>query len=135
MHGDMRMNTAWKWLRRAAIITAISVCGVLAFVAYGMTRPVVAQSNGYTGITSDAKDTTLSGTLPPTATNVRYVQASVGLGGRLLLYRFNAPLADLQNHAKAEFAAHWDKPTPKISSNTPAPIRDATHYELSLIHI
>lgn len=123
------MKSTWTSLRNATIVTAVIFSGVLAFVAYGMTRPVLDQSDGYTAITADAMDHTLSGALPPTATNVRYVQASVGLGGRLLLYRFNAPFSDLQDHAKAEFAAHWDKPTPKITENTSAPITDPTQYK------
>lgn len=123
------MKVIWTSLPIAMTVTAVIFLGVLAIVAYGRTRPVLDQSDGYTAITAAAMDHTLSGTLPISATNVRYVQASVGLGGRLLLYRFNAPLSDLQDHVKAEFAAHWDKPTPKVANNALAPITDPSQYK------
>ena len=58
-------------------------------------------------------------TLPPTATDVYFARASVGMGGRFYAYRFSAPLMDLQTHAMKEFAAHSDPLTPTVVPGQP----------------
>ncbi|MFO0913767.1 MAG: hypothetical protein U0795_12475 [Pirellulales bacterium] len=89
-----------------------------------MNRPHVPQSNGCVGVTPEAVGATLSGSLPQTATDIRYCRASVGMGGRLLIYRFSAPAADLHRHAQAEFAAHRDKPQLQKTPSSSSPITD-----------
>ncbi len=82
---------------------------VALLLAFGMSRPNVDQSEGYVARTPDAIDCTISKTLPNSATQVRFLRASVGLGGRLRLYRFTAPVDDLHLHAETEFKAHSDQ--------------------------
>jgi hypothetical protein len=93
-------------------------------IVIGMNRAHIIQSNGETDVSMDAKEATISGSLPPTAIRVQYCSASVGMGGRLLLYRFSAPVTDLHAHAQAEFAAHWDKPQLKKTSGVNSPITE-----------
>lgn len=77
-------------------------------------------------------------TLPPTATDVYFARASVGIGGRFYAYRFSAPLMDLQTHAMKEFAAHSEPLTPTVVPGQPfdidvAFLRDSYGVKLSWI--
>jgi hypothetical protein len=47
-----------------------------------------------------------------------------------MIYRFTAPLPVLHAHAKAEFAAHWDKPQTAV---TPASSPPFTEKDIALI--
>jgi len=104
------MNTVWRWIFRLVVATGLLVAAFMVLFVIGMSRPNVDQSDGYVGRTTEAIECTISKSLPESASNVRFVNASVGLGGRLRLYRFSAPIADLHLHAQAEFNAHWDHP-------------------------
>lgn len=97
----------------------------------GMNRPHVTQSNGETTVSAEANTATICGALPVTATKVQYCRASVGMGGRLLLYRFSAPAADLHTHAQAEFDAHRHKPQCKKATGVASPItkHDISRYK------
>jgi hypothetical protein len=86
-----------------------------------MNRPLVFQSDGFTGVTPEAVKSTVCQSLPDTAASVRFCRASVGLGGRLLLYRFDAPKSDLHLHARTEFDSHWDRPPVTVTPNQPSP--------------
>ena len=119
------METVWRWFFRFVVgVGALFALASLLFVI-GMNRAHVTQSNGFTNVNPEAEKTTLSHTLPKTASEIRYCRASIGMGGRLLLYRFTAPVSDLHNHAKAEFAAHWDKPKLKVVPNSTSPFAAA----------
>ncbi|NOX52960.1 MAG: hypothetical protein GXP27_00680 [Planctomycetes bacterium] len=120
------METLWRWFFRFVIGVGIVFVAFTVLLVIGMNRPNVMQSNGYTGITPDAVAATLSHSLPKTAHNIRYCRASVGIGGRLLIYRFSGSLPDLHAHAHAEFAAHWEKPRLKKTRNSPSPITEHT---------
>ena len=118
------MNTLWRWFFRCVVGIGVLFATCLVLFIVGMNRPLVTQSNGYTGSTPEAVAATLSQSLPKAAANVRYCRASVGMGGRLRLYRFSAPVADLHTHAQTEFAAHWDKPQLKKTPGSTSPITD-----------
>jgi hypothetical protein len=123
------METLWRWFFRCVVGIGV-ICAVFSvLLVVGMNRPHVTQSNGYTNSTPDAVAATLSQSLPKTAANVRHCRASVGMGGRLLIYRFSAPKADLHAHAQNEFAAHWDKPQLKKIPDSKSPITD---HEITL---
>jgi hypothetical protein len=123
------METLWRWLFRCVVGIGVLFAAFSILLVVGMNRPHVTQSNGYANATPDAIAATLSGSLPETATNVRYCRASVGMGGRLLIYRFSAPAADLHAHAHAEFTAHWDKPQLQKTPSSASPITD---HEINL---
>ena len=118
------MQTLWRWFFRFVIAIGILFAIFSVLLVVGMNRPLVTQSDGFTSATDEAVTDTLSQTLPTSAANVRHCRASLGMGGRLLIYRFSAPVTDLHSHAKAEFAAHWDKPQFKTTPNVPSPITD-----------
>ncbi|MCS7468293.1 hypothetical protein NZK35_16700 [Stieleria sp. ICT_E10.1] len=118
------METLWRWFFRCVIGIGVLFAAFSVLLVIGMNRPHVTQSDGYADVTPDAVAATLSESLPKTATEVRYCRASVGMGGRLLIYRFSAPDADLHAHAQAEFAAHWDKPKLKTIPGSTSPITD-----------
>lgn len=118
------METLWRWFFRCVVGTGVLFAAFSVLLVIGMNRPHVTQSSGYANVTSDAVAATLSKSLPKTATNVRYCRASVGMGGRLLIYRFSAPVTDLHAHAQAEFGAHWDKPQLKKAPGSTSPITD-----------
>ena len=115
------METMWRWFFRFAVGVGVLFALTSFLFVIGMNRAHVTQSNGFTNVTPEAENTTLSQTLPKTASEIQYCRASVGMGGRLLLYRFPVPVSDLHDHAKAEFAAHWDKPKLKVVPNTTSP--------------
>ncbi|MBX3452618.1 MAG: hypothetical protein KF777_23980 [Planctomycetaceae bacterium] len=123
------METLWRWFFRSVVGIGVLFAAFLILLVVRMNRPHVTQSNGYAHATPDALAATLSGSLPETATNVRYCRASVGLGGRLLIYRFSAPVADLHAHAQAEFTARWDKPRLRKTPSSGSPI---TAHEVNL---
>ena len=118
------METLWRWFFRCVVGIGVLFAVFSILLVVGMNRPHVTQSNGYVNASPDAIAATLSGSLPETATNVRYCHGSVGMGGRLLIYRFSAPSADLHAHAQAEFAAHWHKPQTKKTPDSKSPIGD-----------
>lgn len=89
-----------------------------------MSLPRWTESAGYTEVTTAAVDCTLSGKVPATATKVRHCSASAGLGGRLLAYRFSGDVAELHQHALAEFTAHWDAPQATITRDTKSPFSE-----------
>ncbi len=123
------LSSIWKWFYRFVVGVGVLFLVFMVLLVVGMNRPIVTQSNGETNVSVDSVAATISGSLPPNATKVQYCRASVGMGGRLLLYRFSAPAADLHAHAQAEFAAHWDKPQFKKSIGVPSPI---TEHEVGL---
>ncbi|WP_168567278.1 hypothetical protein [Crateriforma spongiae] len=118
------MEAPWRWFFRCMVGIGVLFAAFSILLVVGMNRPHVTQSNGYSNATLDAIAATLSGSLPKTATNVRYCRASRGMGGRLRIYRFSAPLADLHAHAQAEFTAHWDKPQFQKTPSSGSPITD-----------
>ncbi|WP_417746779.1 hypothetical protein [Rosistilla oblonga] len=119
-----KMVVQWRWFFRCVVATGVLFAVFVVLLAVGMNRPNVTQSPGYTSTTPEAVSATLSQSLPPTATNIRHCRASVGMGGRLLIYRFSAPVPDLHSHAQAEFASHWDKPPFNKTPGSTSPITD-----------
>lgn len=119
----------------ARLLGATGVVVLLAFacLCYWMTAPHVIESAGFTAVSPEAIDCTLSGAFPASASNVRYCSASAGLGGRLLAYRFSGELAELHQHALAEFAAHWDAPKPKIIPDVKSPFGNHTVWPSSSV--
>lgn len=115
------LDTLWRWVFRTVIAVGVLFVVLCVFLYFVMTSPLVNQSEGYVENTPDARSYTLSGSLPDSATKIRYCQASVGMGGRLLLYRFSGSIDELHSHAEAEFAAHWDKPQVEETPNSPSP--------------
>ena len=118
------METIWRWFYRCVVGVGVLFGAFSILLVVGMNRPHVTQSSGFTNTTSEAVSATLSQSLPKTAREVRYCRASVGMGGRLLIYCFSAPVADLHAHAQSEFAAHWDKPQTKTTLGSKSPITD-----------
>ncbi len=118
------MQRLWRWIFRIVVGAGVLLAASTIFLASAARRPLVRESDGFTGRTSDAIAATLSESLPQTATDIRYSRASVGMGGRLLIYRFSAPAADLHAHAQAEFAAHWHKPPLRKTTGSASPIGD-----------
>jgi hypothetical protein len=118
------METLWRWFFRCVIGIGVLFAVFSVLLVVGMYLPHVTQSSGFTNTTPEAVSATLSQSLPETAVNVRYCRASVGMGGRLLIYRFSAPVADLHAHAQAEFTAHWDKLLVKKTPGSTSPITD-----------
>lgn len=118
------VDVIWRWFFRCVVGAGLLVVVLSAMLVIGMNTPKVTQSDGFTKATPQAVANTISNSLPPTASHIRYCRASVGLGGRLLIYRFSAPIADLHSHAAAEFAAHWDKPEFASQQNVAAPFNE-----------
>lgn len=118
------LDTLWKWFYRLVIGIGVLFFLFSVLLVIGMNRPSVTESNGETTISAEANEATICGSLPASATKVQYCRASVGLGGRLLLYRFSAPVADLHVHAQAEFAAHSRKLQWKKTSGIVSPITE-----------
>ena len=73
------MKTIWRILQFAPLIAIFGVLGLFGFYAYGMTRANITQSDGFTAITPEAVDSTLSGALPETAIRIRHCYVSVGV--------------------------------------------------------
>ena len=126
------MEVLWRWFFRCVVGTGVLFAVFVVLLAVGMNRPNVTQSPGYTSATPEAVSATLSQSLPSPATDIRHCRASVGMGGRLLIYRFSAPVPDLHSHAQAEFASHWDKPQFKKTPGSTSPI---TEHEINNSHI
>ena len=118
------METLWRWFFRCVVGIGILFAVFAVWLSVAMNTPNVTQSNGFISRTPEAVAVTLSQSLPQSATNIRYCRASVGMGGRLRIYRFSAPVADLHTHAENEFAAHWDKPQLKKIPDSTSPITD-----------
>ena len=75
-----------------------------------------------------ATNFTLSGSLPVSATNFLYVSASVGLGGRCTLYRFEAPYQDCFEHAMKELQTKW-KPSEIKTNSIAQPVADMQYVQ------
>ena len=116
------MKTLWRLICRTIVLVGLLSGIASVLFVFGMNRPNVRQSDGFTSKNEEAVSVTLSKSLPDTATKIRYCQSSVGFGGRMVSYRFSAPLADLYAHAEAEFAAHWDSPKVAQTHHSPSPI-------------
>lgn len=104
----MQRNTFELFRRalfRSAIAIAVLVFVPAIFVGIGMYIPIPQGSSGFTTVTTEAESYTLSGAFPPGAHKVCYGRSARGMGGRLLVYRFSAPLNELQDHANAEMHA------------------------------
>lgn len=123
------MKRLWRLFFRVVVGIGIVFSAFSLLVVVGMNR--VKQSSGYTNNPTEAATATLAQSLPKTAANIYYSRCSKGMGGRLLIYRFSAPVADLKLHASAEFGAHWDKPLPKITPNSASPF---TFKDVAIIH-
>ncbi|WP_404308966.1 hypothetical protein [Neorhodopirellula lusitana] len=115
------LNTIWKWLFRFVVGVGLMYVALMLLLAIGMTRPNVKESDGYVDSTAQAIAFTISHSLPDSANQIRFLRASIGMGGRLRLYRFAAPVDDLDAHAVAEFDAHWDRPGYKATPDTLSP--------------
>lgn len=85
-----------------------------------MSRPNVNESAGDVS-RKEALGATLSQTLPTSAMKVRYLNASIGMGGRVMLYRFSGDIEELKSFAVSEFANHWHHPKVSITVNTESP--------------
>ncbi|MCA9218268.1 MAG: hypothetical protein KDB27_34605 [Planctomycetales bacterium] len=86
-----------------------------------MSRANVAASGGWVPVSNALKTETLSGSLPLTSTKFCFAESSVGLGGRFMAYAVDGSQKDLHAFAKAEFAAHWDKPAWILTRNVESP--------------
>jgi hypothetical protein len=115
------LETLWRWFFRTVIAVGVLFTLFFVFLHFVMTSPLVTQSEGYVENTPDTGSITLSGTLPDSATKIRFCRVSVGMGGRLLVYRFSGRIDELKSHAEAEFAAHWDKPQVEATPNSASP--------------
>lgn len=120
------MKAILRWLCRAVFrVGAVCVLLVLFLALFGRTLLThVTESNGYVSVNGASVATTLCGSFPKSATAIRSCTGSVGLQGRLLAYRFSAPVDDLHVHAQKEFAAHWDSVTFKRTQNSRSPITE-----------
>lgn len=115
------MDQITRWLARCLLIFFSMLAFYFVLLIVSMTTPNVSQSDGFVGRTPDAISRTVSGTLPSAAKEIRYCRVSVGMGGRLLIYRLSAPADQLHAHALDEFENHWLKPNPKIEQNALSP--------------
>lgn len=124
------LDTIWRWFYRGVLLAGVLCLILAALLVWGMNRPLVRASEGYISADKTPPDITLCGSLPQSAKDVRYVCASVGMGGRFRAYRFSASLDELHAHAAAEFANHWDKPAPTRSDNGASPfsVEDMQRY-------
>lgn len=115
------MKTFLRWFLYAIGFAALAFLVLVLWGFYVMLTPHVTESDGFIGNTVEAKTHTISTSLPASATQCRYARASRGMGGRMLLYRFSAPVADLHAHAITEWAALQASPPFKQSSNATSP--------------
>ena len=118
------LKSLWNWIFRIVLGVGLAYVVLMVLLAIGMNTANVTQSNGEVEISEEANRMTLCGSLPATATKIHYCSGSVGMGGRLRIYRFSAPLEDLHSHALNEFAAHWDKPKVTKSAAVSSPITE-----------
>jgi len=95
-----------RWLRRAGLCAAALV-GVLIIIWCGVmfSRPYVRD---FSGRTYDEVVAVAGGDfgLPRSASNIRFVASSVGLGGRAHVVKFTAPVEDCRNYALADFRCY-----------------------------
>lgn len=118
-------HTAFQFLTGLAIGLGVCLFVFLALAYYyvtGMTTPHVNQSEGFIEPNQLPEPISISGTLPANASRVRYCNVSVGLAGRLSLYRFSAPVEELHEHALNEFASHLEEIEPIVEQGVPSPI-------------
>ena len=118
------MNLLWRWFYRFVVVIGICFLAFASSVNFSSSRPLVTQSDGYIGPTATAIENTISHRLPESANEFRFCRASVGMGGRLLVYRFAAPIDDLNTHAVSEFDAHWDRPGYEATPSVQSPFDD-----------
>jgi hypothetical protein len=115
-------ETAWRWFYRAVLGVGAVFLALSLLLVWGMSRPLVfLDSNGFVAAEDAPPDVTMCGTFPDSATDIQYVGASVGMGGRFRAYRFSGSVDELHAHAVAEFAGHWDKLTPVRSDVDESP--------------
>ena len=93
-----------------AFLLAFTIMGCMPLV------PIVKESSVPLPRSQAPATITLTGAFPESATNIYFASASVGPGGRLKVYRFDAPVADLMRHAYSEASNHWEEVTVVTSS-------------------
>lgn len=114
------MRSIWKWSPGVLVAAPVLLFGYQIF-RYGWFPPHVTQSDGWLEIENAPKGFTLSGSLPPSATEFCFAQSGVGLGGRLRAYAVKGSAPELHQLAKAEFAAHPYNPGSEIDQNKELP--------------
>ncbi|MBB02619.1 MAG: hypothetical protein CMJ47_08240 [Planctomyces sp.] len=118
----------WRVLYRTVIAIALLVFVPAILLGIGMFIPYPQGSSGFTTVTPEAESYTLSGSFPPGAYDVRYGRSARGMGGRLLVYRFSAPLNELHDHAVKEMHAkqtdHRDHFEIEVARNEPSPFSE-----------
>ena len=103
-----------KTTRIAIFALTVAITGCMPLV------PSVKESSVPLARSQAPATITLTGAFPESATNIYFATASVGPGGRLKMYRFDAPVAELMRHAYSEASNHWEKVTVVTSSVTQA---------------
>ena len=64
------METMWRWFFRFVVGVGALFAVVSVLFVIGMNRAHVTESNGFTNVTPEAENTTLSQTLPKTASGI-----------------------------------------------------------------
>ena len=115
-------SSPMKRLFTVAIWVSVGVLGL----AVGCSRPNADYTDHSITLTEFTNRIT-SIILPVAATNIHYARSAVGLGGRALLYRFDAPLNDCLSHAQHLIEINhseadrpeWHAPTNLVALSSP----------------
>jgi hypothetical protein len=101
----------------------------IIFSVYMCFRPIVDESTGSLTRADAPPEVTLRRSYPLSAYDILFAKAPVGMPGGFLAYRFAETLADLHEHARAEFASHWESLTPTTERrDTPPFDRSSLEY-------
>jgi hypothetical protein len=133
-----RSRRRWIW----RLIFAISLAYLFALTFILPNPTVTDEPLSYQAFTNTHHGSIES--LPPSAHKIRFATSSVGLGGRALLYRFDAPVADCIAYGEGLIATNgltaskreafrFPMRTDFTSSHDPVDIGFLRHYGLSEI--
>jgi len=101
-----------KTIGTSLLVLMLAVAGCMPLV------PSVKESSVPLSRSQAPATITLTGAFPENATNIYFASASVGPGGRLKMYRFDAPVDELMIHAYSEASNYWEEVTVVTSSVT-----------------
>ena len=117
-HAPDRRPFKMKKIVKIIIVVPVAIARVFVLLfalgLFMMSRPTTEVVHASTA-REYAERTGRTNYFPATSSNIWYAWASVGMGGRAHIFRFEAPLADCQNFAKREFNHYvkqlYDNPT------------------------
>ncbi|MEQ1827414.1 MAG: hypothetical protein ABL921_15760 [Pirellula sp.] len=117
---------AWPLLGRLLALFSVLAAAIAIIYVFEASIASIQKSDAWADVATEPNQATLSQAWPKSARKFQFARSSIGMGGRFCAYAVDGAPDDLDDFAKNEFLAHWNKPKAEAQFDQPSPFDAGT---------